>query len=81
MKKLINRTYIFPWLIILVFGLLVLSILALVYDSDTMSRIWPIVAFGGIIAAVCCTAFDYFIFRSIHFLWIDQKNNSLYEQR
>ena len=54
MKKLINRTYIFPWLIILVFGLLVLSILALVYDSDTMSRIWPVVTAAGAIAASIC---------------------------
>ena len=63
MKKLINRTYIFPWLIILVFGLLVLSMLALVYNSDKMSQIWPIVAVGGIVAAVCCNAFEYFISR------------------
>ena len=63
MKKLINRTYIFPWLIILVFDVLVISMLSMVYDSDKMSQIWPIVAVGGIIAAVCCNAFEYFISR------------------
>lgn len=63
MKKLINRTYIFPWLIILVFDVLVLFMLSMVYDSDKMSQIWPVVTVGGIIAAVCCNAFEYFISR------------------
>lgn len=63
MKKLINRTYIFPWLIILVFDVLVLFMLSMVYDSDTMSRIWPVVTVGGIIAAVVCNAFEHFISR------------------
>ena len=63
MKKLINRTYIFPWLIILVFDVLVLFMLSMVYDSGKMSQIWPIVAVGGIIAAVCCNVFEYFISR------------------
>lgn len=63
MKKLINRTYIFPWLIILVFDVLVLFMLSMVYDSDKMSQIWLVVTVGGIIAAVCCNAFEYFISR------------------
>lgn len=63
MKKLIYRTYIFPWLIILVFGGLVLTILSMVYDSDTMSRIWSVVTVGGIIASGCCNAFEYFVSR------------------
>ena len=63
MKKLIYRTYVFPWLIILVFGGVVLTILSMVYDSDTMSRIWPVVIVGGIIAAGCCNTFEYLISR------------------
>lgn len=61
MKRYINRIYICHWLIILVFCLLVLFMLAMVFDSDEFSQIWPVVTGGGIIAAVCCNAFEYFM--------------------
>ena len=63
MKKHINRIYILHWLIILVFCLLALFMLSMVYDSESMSRIWPIVTAGGIIASVFCNVFEYLISR------------------
>lgn len=57
------KIYILPWLIILVFCLLVLYMLSMVFDSDSMSRIWPVVTVGGIIGSICCNAFEYFVSR------------------
>ena len=53
MTKL-NRTYILPWLIIMFFCIMVLTALSIVFDSDNMSRIWPVVTAAGAIAASIC---------------------------
>ena len=63
MKKLINRTYIFPWLIILVFCLLVLFMLSMVYDSEKMSQIWWTVPVGGVMGAIVCNLLEIFKLR------------------
>ena len=54
MKKL-DRTYILPWLIIMAICILVLTVLSMVFDSDNMSRIWPVVTAAGAIAAYICS--------------------------
>jgi hypothetical protein len=57
------KIYILPWLIMLVYCLLVLAMLSMVFDSGSMDRIWPLVTVGGIIASGCCNAFEYFVSR------------------
>lgn len=55
------KIYILPWLIMLVYCLLVLAMLSMVFDSGSMDRIWLLVRVGGIIASGCCNAFEYFV--------------------
>ena len=64
MKKLINRTYIFPWLIMMVFCSVVLAMLAMVLDNDKLSRMWWIVPAGGAMAAAVCNLLEFFISRN-----------------
>ena len=62
-KYFTNSTlfYICPWLIMLVFCILVLAMLSMVYDSDKMSQIWWTVPVGGAFAAVVCNLFELYL--------------------
>lgn len=57
----INRTYILPWLIIMFFCIMVLTVLSMVFDSDNMNRIWPVVTAAGAIAAYICSLLERYL--------------------
>lgn len=55
--------YLLPWLIILVFCIIVLVTLDIFFDSEKMSRIWWTVSVGGVMGAIVCNLFEIFISR------------------
>lgn len=64
MKKIINSSYTYPWLIMMVLCSVVLAMLAVVLDFDKLSRMWWIVPAGGAIAAAVCNLLEFFISRN-----------------